>query len=116
MTELVQVATTVDSEPKARAIADQLVTERLAACVQIVGPVSSVYHWNGQLERATEWLCLAKTTGARLDQLIDRIRVIHPYQQPEILATPVLAADQGYQRWVVSEVGPPSQETTDNPA
>ena len=116
MTELVQVATTVDSEPKARAIADQLVTERLAACVQIVGPIGSVYRWNGQLERATEWLCLAKTTRAGLDQLMNRIRAIHPYQQPEILATAVLAADRGYQHWVATEVGPPSQETGDNPA
>ena len=104
MTDAVQVSTTFDSEQAAQSLAATLVNERLAACVQVVGPIRSTYRWEGRVETATEWLCLAKTTAGVLDRLLQRIREIHSYAQPEILATPVVAGDAGYLAWVRSEV------------
>jgi periplasmic divalent cation tolerance protein len=103
---LVQVVTTVDSAEQAQALADALLGERLAACVQVGGPVSSTYRWKGAVERAAEWVCTAKTTSARAPALVVRLRELHPYEQPEILVTPVLDADPGYAAWVERETSP----------
>ena len=103
MAELVQVITTIDSAAAAQALADTLVAERLAACVQVTGPVSSTYRWQGATEQATEWLCVAKTTSTRAAAIVARIRALHSYDQPEILVTPVLDADPGYADWVARE-------------
>ena len=104
MSELVQVTTTVDSETAARAIADRLVTDRVAACVQIVGPITSIYRWQGKIEEASEWLCVAKSTARLAELVMATIRSTHPYEQPEILVTPVRESDAGYEAWVVGEV------------
>lgn len=101
-----QVTTSIDSEAAAGRIADALVSERLAACVQVCGPVRSVYRWQGAIERATEWLCIAKTSAAGLDPVLKRIRALHSYQQPEIVATPIAAGDPGYLDWVRRESTP----------
>ncbi|MEZ4588247.1 MAG: divalent-cation tolerance protein CutA [Gemmatimonadales bacterium] len=108
MTELVQIVTTIDSRQAAETLADQLVAEHLAACVQIAGPIASTYRWQGALEHATEWVCTAKTTRQRADALLARLRALHSYEQPEILVTPVLEADPGYAAWVESETTPRS--------
>lgn len=105
MTELAQVATTTDSREAAERLARALVSERLAACVQIDGPLQSTYHWQGAVEQATEWRCTAKTTRAGAPALVERIRALHSYQQPEILVTPVLDADPAYAVWVAAETG-----------
>ena len=80
-----------------------LVEERLAACVQVLGPVESVYRWNGAVEHATEWLCLAKTAEPRLQALLARVRALHSYEQPEIIAMPITGADPGYLEWLRRE-------------
>jgi periplasmic divalent cation tolerance protein len=98
-----QVSTTLDSEAAAGQLAATLVEERLAACVQVVGPILSVYRWDGALTRATEWLCTAKTTEAALPALLARIRALHSYQQPEIAAVPIAAGDPGYLDWLRRE-------------
>ena len=82
MTGCFQVSTTVDSESVAEQIASALVEERLAACVQVLGPVSSIYRWEGVVTHATEWLCTAKTVEASLAALMARIRSLHSYQLP----------------------------------
>ena len=110
MTDCYQVITSIDSEAAATRVADTLVTERLAACAQVLGPVSSVYRWHGTIERATEWLCTAKTTGAVLPAVLERIRALHSYQQPEIVATPIAAGDPGYLDWVRLEATPPQED------
>lgn len=107
MTGIVQISTTLDTEQAAQELADALVAERLAACVQVIGPVRSTYRWEGAVERATEWLCVAKTTVAAVNRLTTRIRQLHSYTQPEILATPVVGGDDGYLNWVRSEVRAP---------
>ncbi len=103
MTGCVQVSTTVDSAALAEQIAAALVAERLAACVQIVGPMTSVYRWEGAITQATEWLCTAKTVEPRLAAVMARIRALHSYQLPEIIATPVVTADPGYLNWLQLE-------------
>lgn len=103
---LVQVVTTIDDRAAAQALADALVGERLAACVQVSGPIASTYRWQGKLERAEEWLCTAKTTGARASALVTRLRELHSYDHPEILVTPVTDADAGYAAWVAAQVEP----------
>jgi len=104
-----QVLTTIDSEAGAVRIAETLVTEGLAACVQVAGPITSVYRWSGALERATEWSCTAKTTDAGLGAVITRIRALHSYQQPEIIATAVTTGDPEYLEWVRRESIPSSE-------
>lgn len=104
-TGVVQLQTTLPDADRARTMAATLLDERLAACVQIVGPVESRYWWQGKLEQATEWLCLVKTTAESLPRLQTRLRQLHPYETPEILVMPVLAGDPDYLRWVGGSVG-----------
>ena len=106
MTDCCQVATTVATESAAAALSEVLVNERLAACVQVIFLIRSLYRWKGAVERSTEWLCLAKTAGTRLPALCDRIRSLHTYEQPEIVATPIIAGDAGYLEWVKRETSP----------
>ena len=77
-----------------------LVERRLAACVQVVGPVESRYRWEGRVETATEWLCVAKTTAERYDELEAAIGELHSYDVPEILAVPVVRGSAAYLRWL----------------
>jgi len=88
---------------KADAIAETLVTERLAACVNLVGPVRSVYRWDGALQKDSELLAIIKTTVARYDEMSTRLRALHPYEVPEILALPVGTGYHRYLDWVRGE-------------
>jgi periplasmic divalent cation tolerance protein len=90
---------------KAEAIAETLVTERLAACVNLVGPVRSIYRWKGAIEKDAEQLAVIKTTRARYDALVVRLRQLHPYEVPEIVALPVEAGHAPYLDWVRAETG-----------
>ncbi len=80
--------------------------ERLAACVQVVGPVESRYWWEGSVETATEWLCVAKTTADRYDELEAAVRAVHSYDVPEVLAVPVVRGSEAYLRWLGDETSP----------
>jgi periplasmic divalent cation tolerance protein len=95
-----QVTTTVATQADAERIAAALVGERLAACVQIVGPIASIYRWQGAVERADEWYCHCKTTRERYPALEARIRQLHPYEIPEIIAVPIVAALPAYLAWI----------------
>ena len=105
-TGVLQVTTTAGSPEEARAIAGVLLDGRLAACVQVLGPVESRYRWEGRLETATEWLLVVKTAAARYDEVEAAIRAAHSYDVPEILAVPVVGGSQAYLRWVVEETAP----------
>jgi periplasmic divalent cation tolerance protein len=104
MSELLVVTTTWPSEADAARAAEVLVTERLAACAQVEGPIRSTYHWEGQLERSEEWYCHLKTTRARYAALEARIHALHSYDTPEIVATPVALASPRYAAWVEASV------------
>jgi periplasmic divalent cation tolerance protein len=95
-----QVTTTVATQADAERIAAALVEERLAACVQVAGPIMSIYRWQGAIERATEWHCHCKTTRARYPALEARLRELHPYETPEIIALPIVAGFPAYLAWI----------------
>lgn len=110
----VQVMTTVDDAEGAQRIADALVGARLAACVQVLGPMTSTYWWQGEVNRAQEWLCLAKTRADLYPQVEAAIRAAHSYDVPEILALPVVAGSDAYLGWVDAEVKSSSGVSTSN--
>jgi periplasmic divalent cation tolerance protein len=105
VTECVQVLTTAGSEEEAERIAATLLERRLAACVQVGGPIVSRYRWRGRLEREREWQCIVKTTLARFERVEAAIREVHSYEEPEIVATPILAGSAGYLAWIEESVG-----------
>lgn len=104
MDEAIQVFTTTESKEEALAIGRALVERRLAACVQVVGPISSIYWWEGEVEAAEEFLCLIKTSSAAYDELEAAVKEVHPYDTPEILAVPVTAGNADYLRWLQEEL------------
>lgn len=95
-----QVTTTLPDRESANRLGGRLVEERLAACAQVVGPISSVYWWQGEVESAAEWYCHLKTTADRVPALLARIRELHPYETPEIIALAVMEGDPGYLKWI----------------
>ncbi len=105
MSDYVQVLTTAASEGEAGRIAELLVERRLAACVQVVGPVVSRYRWRGEVEEEREWQCLAKTTRAAYEAVEAAIREVHSYEEPEIVAMPIVAGSAGYLAWIGENVG-----------
>lgn len=106
MADYLQVLTTAGSEAEAEQISAALVERRLAACVQVIGPIASRYRWQGEVERSREWLCLAKTEASRYPQLEAAIRELHSYDEPEIVATPIVAGSQGYLDWIGESLRP----------
>lgn len=104
MSEYIQVVTTTEHREDAEAIARTLVEERLAACVQIVGPVTSIYRWQGKVNTTEEWQCWAKSRRDLYDRIEETIRRLHPYQVPEILAVAVLAGSADYLAWLDGEI------------
>ncbi len=107
MTEAIAVVTTTEREEDAAAIARMLVEARLAACVQVLGPVTSTYRWQGKTETAREWQCWAKSRRELYDEIERAIRRIHPYEVPEILAIPVVAGSEAYLAWLSEQVENP---------
>jgi periplasmic divalent cation tolerance protein len=101
-----QVFTTTARREEAERIGRELVEARLAACVQIVGPIISIYRWHGQLETSEEWQCWAKTRGGLFSRVEKAIRSSHPYEVPEILAIPITAGSANYLAWLDEEVTP----------
>jgi periplasmic divalent cation tolerance protein len=100
------VLITTGSLEEGRRIARLLVDERLAACVNVVSPIQSVYHWEGKVQEDQEVLLIAKTAGALLEQLAARVKQLHSYDLPEIIALPIIAGANDYLRWIDEETGP----------
>jgi periplasmic divalent cation tolerance protein len=101
------VTTSVNSEQAALDIAETLVRERLAACVQVTADVTSVYVWQGSLQRTREWICQIKTAPVRFEALRERLKALHPYEVPEILVTEIAAGDPAYLAWLAESVATP---------
>jgi periplasmic divalent cation tolerance protein len=106
VTDCCQVSTTWPDRTSADRAATTLVSERLAACAQVLGPVRSTYRWKGSIEEAEEWYCHLKTTAERLPKLRQRIRELHRYEVPEIIALPIVDGDEEYLEWIRAEVRP----------
>jgi periplasmic divalent cation tolerance protein len=90
---------------KALAVARMLVDERLAACVNVLAPMTSVYRWKGQVEQEAEEQVVIKTTADRLHALEARLGELHPYELPEFLVVTADSGSDAYLRWVAGEVG-----------
>ena len=101
---------TVPDEETARAIAHRIVEARLAACVNLLGPIHSVYRWEGKVEAADEWALIAKTVASSFRSLRDRIRALHPYDCPCIVALPVTGGWPAFLDWIRAETGPEADQ------
>jgi periplasmic divalent cation tolerance protein len=97
--------TTPDRE-SAVMIARNLVESRLASCANLLGAITSIYWWDGKVHETGEFAFLAKTTDERVQSLIDRVKSIHPYQVPCIVAWPIAAGHQPYLDWISAETMP----------
>ena len=104
MTDYIQVLTTVEHKADAENIAKSLVEKRLAACVQILGPLTSYFHWQGKLDSAAEYLCLIKSRDDLFAELESEIISMHPYDVPEIIVTQVTKGSKDYLNWMASEL------------
>jgi periplasmic divalent cation tolerance protein len=104
--DFVQAITTTSRRDVARRIARALVDRRLAACVQIVGPIESIYRWQGRIETAREWLCFIKTTRTRFREVAATVETLHPYDTPEIVALSITAGSHRYLKWLAASVHP----------
>jgi periplasmic divalent cation tolerance protein len=93
---------TTASQEEAETIAQALVKEKLTACVNIISPIKSIYTWQGKIEEATECLLLAKTTSFLFPSLKERVKALHSYEVPEIIAISLQAGEDNYLRWIDS--------------
>ena len=96
---------TAGSVEEGRNIARTLVEERVAACVNIVSPIESVYRWQGKVQDDREVLLIAKTEAEMLEKLARRVKQLHSYQVPEIVALPIVAGSEDYLRWIDEQTG-----------
>lgn len=106
MSDAIVVFMTSANADEARHIASALVERQLAACVQILPEIESVYRWNGAVQRDKEILILAKTTAARFDDLEKAVREIHSYDTPEIVAVRMSEVSEPYRAWLADNVRP----------
>lgn len=103
MSSCIQVTTTTATKEEAQKIARYLVEQRVAACVQIAGPIISTYRWQGKVETATEWLCLIKTQESLYSELEKEIIGLHSYETPEIIAVEIIKGSRDYLSWLQNE-------------
>lgn len=99
-TEFVEIVTTLASEASALEIAKALVTQRLAGCVQILGPITSVYRWQGSINTEPEYRLSVKSTRKLASRLVGSLESMHPYEVPEILLVPVEIRSESYACWL----------------
>ena len=104
---IVVLMTAANGEEAAR-LADLLIGAHLAACVQILPEMESVYRWEGKIERQAEILLLAKTTRAKFEELEREVRALHSYETQEIIALPIVAGSTPYLEWLYASVKLPS--------
>jgi periplasmic divalent cation tolerance protein len=106
MTDYIQIITTTETRAEADRIARVLVEGGLAACVQIIGPITSTYSWRERIETAEEWQCLIKTRDDLFGPVEKSIKSVHAYETPEIIAIPIRAASREYLGWMTDLLPP----------
>jgi periplasmic divalent cation tolerance protein len=107
MTDSIVILVTAGSEAEAGKIATALVEEQLAACVNILGPIRSLYRWEGKVADDREWLLLIKTRDERFAAIEARVKALHSYQMPEVIALPIIAGAREYMHWLRESVSEP---------
>lgn len=100
------VVTTTDSAEAADELGRGIMDARLGACVQIVGPIRSIYRWEGEVQNEQEWQCWIKTSTDRLDALTEYINKNHSYDVPEVVVLPIVGGSTDYLSWVTNETRP----------
>ena len=100
MQQYIQVQITFPTAELARMAAEKLVREKLVSCAQVCGTIQSTYTWNGTCETSLETLLLAKTTLSLFERLESAVRANHPYECPQIMALPIVAANADYLDWL----------------
>jgi periplasmic divalent cation tolerance protein len=101
--QYLQVQTTTDSRAEAMELARTAVEARLAACAQVTGPIASTYWWGEDVERAEEWLLMLKLPASGFQALAEFLTEEHSYDEPEIVATPIVAGSDSYLSWIAEE-------------
>lgn len=104
MTDKRLMLSTASSREEANTIASELVSRRLAACVNVLGPIASVYRWQGEVEHSEEFLLLIKSTEAQLSQIQHAMRELHSYQIPELISFTVESGLESYLEWIAASV------------
>ena len=99
---------TVSSADEARKVGKEIVSRRLAACVNILGPIQSMYWWKGNLQEDNEMVVIAKTTAALVPRLIERVKAVHSYEIPCIVALPLTEGNPDFLDWIAQETESPS--------
>ena len=106
MAAYIQIITTTGTKDEADRIARDLVAAGLTPCVQVVGPVTSTYSWQGRIETAAEWQCLIKTRADLFGQVERSIKSVHSYETPEIIALPISTGSREYLDWMTGSLPP----------
>ena len=104
-TQYIVVLTTLPADADAAAFGTALVEERLAACVNLLAPMQSVYRWQGRVDQESERQLVIKTSRLRLDALWERVRTLHPYDVPEFIVLPIVDGSDAYLRWIGVSTG-----------
>ena len=105
MSQIVSIYATFASDEEARRIGRTLIEERLAACVNILGPCHSIYRWQGRIEEADEVAAIFKATSGEAEILLRRISELHSYEVPAAVVWPIADAPEPYRRWIVGNSG-----------
>jgi len=103
MSEIIEIVITFDDRETAERVGRIVVEKRLAACAQINGPIKSMYWWKDKMEESEEWVCTFKTRENLYNDLEEEVRLLHPYELPQIVAIGIDRALPGYVEWVKSE-------------
>lgn len=103
------VTTTAETRDVLDRLARLLVEGRLAACCQVGGPITSYYRWQGQVESAEEWVCHIKTAEHLLKSVFETIQREHPYEEPELIAVPIVRGSEGYLDWMQEQIRSPDR-------
>ncbi len=104
--KFLQVQTMTDSRAEAMELAHEAVRTRLAACAQVAGPITSTFWWEEGIERAEEWMVMLKLPADRYPELAEFLVERHSYDEPEIIAMPIVAGSPGYLDWIAEETRP----------
>ncbi|MEM3267785.1 MAG: divalent-cation tolerance protein CutA, partial [Conexivisphaerales archaeon] len=104
MSDFIEVTTTVSTEEEAYKMTRSIVENRLAACGQVIGPIASIYWWQGSIEKGKEWLCVFKTSKDSYDHLEKAIKDLHSYKVPQILSFEIREGYKDYLKWVNSSI------------
>ncbi len=101
--EFVIILVTAGDTAEAELISQKLVEKKLVACCSIVSPVSSLFHWKGNVEKETEALMILKSVKSHFDQIVTEVQKLHSYETPEIIAIPIIGGSDDYLNWIKTE-------------